>query len=277
MIFLFEDEFEPDVDLANNTLRFSSFKSSKESSPVPSELFSLDIPNPFAALYPKEYTYNIGCVGTYSETVSFLQLRITSSRHISRNKALALVNDRIDQIRTFPTDCPIPYALMIGDSAVSLIPPGSLCCAPTLSLYDAEWTHYTIWGEPIYLKSGKVIVDQILTLETAKYVRYISPSFYELKYSLNRKEWKNVSSSFYGTQYTLSYKQIPLPQKKWQSNRRNIPHFRKSQTLIKTKLSFPISQHVTLEDGIAAINNPNSINFTTVMNEIFGAQRVCNE
>lgn len=272
------EKYEHDlISPESGTVCFLSHKLSKEFPIVPDQFFRIEVPDPIMIDFPNADSFQKEYVGAYEETKNFLQARIERTQYIAREEASGIAHKLMQNIGTPKADGTRQHVLCYDDFSIMPFDFVQFTCAPRLTLYDASWQHLTIWKENIFLKAGKVDIDQILFCYNRQYFRCIRPSFYDLKYSVDGKKWSYIGRSFYGTPDVTSFRKEALAEKKQNIGKHKRAQKNRSQTHIKTKFYLPMAVYSDLESGMASIRDSNSIDFTCAMEEIFGPQSVSQE
>lgn len=261
----------------SNNLQFASSKFSSELPLVPSQIFDIETPDLIMIDFPNAESFRKEYVGTYEETKNFLRARIERTYHLDRKEAYGIAHEIMKNIGAPKSGGSKLHPFSCDDFSVTQLECLQLDCAPTLILYDASWTHLTIWNEAVYLKAGRIDVDQCLFRYNLQYFRCIRPCFYDLYYSVDGKKWDRIERSLYGTPDVTSFRMESLAEKKQYIRKRKRAQKDKSQTRIKTNFYLPMTVYSDFESGMDSMRDPNSIDFTSAMEEIFGPQSVSQE
>ena len=260
-----------------DNLQFSSSKFSNELPLVPSQVFDIETPDLIMIDFPNAESFRKEYVGTYEETKNFLRARIERMYHLDRKDAYNIAHELMKNIGAPKSSGSKLHTFSYDDFSVTQFECLQLDCAPTLTLYDASWTHLTIWNEVVYLKAGRIDVDQCIIHYNLQYFRCIRPCFYDLNYSVDGKKWKRIGPSLYGTPDVTSFRLESLAEKKQNFRKRKQAQKARIQTRIKVKFYLPMAVYSDFMSVMDSLRDPNSIDFTRVTEEIFGPQSVLQE
>lgn len=238
---------------------------------TPARVFEITAPDPVTYLWGEDCSTQI-YFSTYEETKSILQKRVNEYEKAinwgqSINEAEYEVVRRAIHDETLTCEYDAVKIMEVQEPEIYF--------AKKITLYDAMWIFLTVKAEKVLFQSGRVDIEQMLVKRNNRYYHCIKPSMCNLQYLPPNGEWTPCKGVFDGTAGVLYYKQAhrkTTDEYKQHPKKKRTVKPADNNNRTNARVFITIGVYNSLDEGLEAMRNPDTLDFFPVAGEILGSQ-----